>query len=340
MYALGFHPIPRPGRRARTLMLPHDKREALATGPGETPQPSPGNMACPMGRSRDEPAAAIARAGWGRTAFRRRGRLHLLLPRAVDRAHRVQDRARHPGRPRPSCCSRRPWRTSSACLPASISAVRTPEATGFDLFLFQLDLHRRDQRAAGALYRHPSPRTAFRATRCAATTPTCFLILMTRMLPAHRHHHSPLHPVSVGAAERHLHRDHPALHGIQPALHHLDDEEFLRRVAAGGGRTRRGSTAAANGGSSSASACRRSRAALPQRQCSGLILTWNEFLFAFILSNDQTRTIPVAMAQKRSTSWGLLAATETLFLLPVAAAVFVLAGDTCCAGLTFGTIRR
>ncbi len=71
----------------------------------------------------------------------------------------------------------------------------------------------------------------------------------------------------------------------------------------------------------------------------GLILTWNEFLFAFVLTNDETRTIPVAMAQKRAVSWGLLAATETLFLLPVVVAVFVLQGYLL-RGLTFGTIRR
>ncbi len=45
----------------------------------------------------------------------------------------------------------------------------------------------------------------------------------------------------------------------------------------------------------------------------GLILTWNEYLFALLLSGVETRTVPVAMAQTIGgdigVRWKLLAAT-------------------------------
>jgi multiple sugar transport system permease protein len=75
----------------------------------------------------------------------------------------------------------------------------------------------------------------------------------------------------------------------------------------------------------------------------GLILTWNEFLFALLLSGVETRTIPVAMAQTIGgdigVRWGLLAAIETLFLVPVVVVVFVLQNHLL-RGVTFGTIKR
>ncbi len=75
----------------------------------------------------------------------------------------------------------------------------------------------------------------------------------------------------------------------------------------------------------------------------GLILTWNEFLFALLLTGYETRTVPVAMAQTIGgdigVRWGLLAAIETLFLLPVIVVVFFLQ-DYLLRGVTFGTIKR
>ena len=60
----------------------------------------------------------------------------------------------------------------------------------------------------------------------------------------------------------------------------------------------------------------------------GLILTWNEFLFALLLSGVETRTVPVAMSQTIGgdigVRWGLLAAIETLFLIPVIIVTFAL----------------
>src|ERR1700730_8790665 len=75
----------------------------------------------------------------------------------------------------------------------------------------------------------------------------------------------------------------------------------------------------------------------------GLILTWNEFLFALLLSGVETRTVPVAMAQTIGgdigVRWGLLAATETLFLIPVIIVTFALQNQLL-RGVTFGTIKR
>ncbi len=75
----------------------------------------------------------------------------------------------------------------------------------------------------------------------------------------------------------------------------------------------------------------------------GLILTWNEFLFALLLTGVETRTVPVAMAQTIGgdigVRWGLLAAIETLFLVPVIVVTFVLQNQLL-RGVTFGTIKR
>jgi len=76
----------------------------------------------------------------------------------------------------------------------------------------------------------------------------------------------------------------------------------------------------------------------------GLILTWNEFLFALLLTGSDTRTVPVAMNQAvssggRGTDWTLLAAIETLFLIPIFLVTFFLQ-DHLLRGVTFGTVKR
>ncbi len=76
----------------------------------------------------------------------------------------------------------------------------------------------------------------------------------------------------------------------------------------------------------------------------GLILTWNEFLFALLLSGKETRTVPVAMNQAvssggRGTDWTLLASIETLFLIPVFLVTFFLQ-DHLLRGVTFGTVKK
>ena len=76
----------------------------------------------------------------------------------------------------------------------------------------------------------------------------------------------------------------------------------------------------------------------------GIILTWNEFLFALLLSSVDTRTVPVAMSQAVSGGgigvlWGLLAAIETLFLIPVFLVTFFMQNQLL-RGVTFGTVKR
>ncbi len=74
----------------------------------------------------------------------------------------------------------------------------------------------------------------------------------------------------------------------------------------------------------------------------GLILTWNEFLFALLLTGIETRTVPVAMSQTIGgdigVRWGLLAAIETLFLIPVMLVTFFLQNHLL-RGVTFGTVK-
>ena len=74
-----------------------------------------------------------------------------------------------------------------------------------------------------------------------------------------------------------------------------------------------------------------------------LILTWNEFLFALLLTGTDTRTVPVAMARtiggELGVDWGLLAAIITLFLIPVFAVTYLLQNHLL-RGVTFGTIKK
>jgi multiple sugar transport system permease protein len=74
-----------------------------------------------------------------------------------------------------------------------------------------------------------------------------------------------------------------------------------------------------------------------------VILTWNEFIFALLLSGTETRTVPVAIARTIGgaigVDWGLLSAIETLFIIPVVLVTFVLQSQLL-RGVTFGTIRR
>ncbi len=74
-----------------------------------------------------------------------------------------------------------------------------------------------------------------------------------------------------------------------------------------------------------------------------IILTWNEFLFALMLTGTETRTVPVAIVRTIGGSigvdWGLLSAIETLFIIPVVLVTFALQSQLL-RGVTFGTIRR
>jgi multiple sugar transport system permease protein len=74
-----------------------------------------------------------------------------------------------------------------------------------------------------------------------------------------------------------------------------------------------------------------------------VILTWNEFVFALLLTGTQTRTVPVQIVRTiggaMGVDWGLLSALETLFIIPVVLVTFALQNQLL-RGVTFGTIRR
>ncbi len=75
----------------------------------------------------------------------------------------------------------------------------------------------------------------------------------------------------------------------------------------------------------------------------GLILTWNEFLFALLLTGVETRTVPVAMARTMGgevgVDYGLLAAIVTLFLVPIFIVTYILQNQLL-RGVTFGTVKK
>jgi multiple sugar transport system permease protein len=58
-----------------------------------------------------------------------------------------------------------------------------------------------------------------------------------------------------------------------------------------------------------------------------VFLTWNEFLFALIMTRKEAVTLPVALStfrQDRGLLWGMMSATIVVATLPVMAIVFVL----------------
>ncbi|CUH42736.1 carbohydrate ABC transporter permease [Ruegeria atlantica] len=74
-----------------------------------------------------------------------------------------------------------------------------------------------------------------------------------------------------------------------------------------------------------------------------LILTWNEFIFALLLTGTETRTVPVAIASniggEIGVDWGRLSAMVSLFLIPVFIVTFALQNQLL-RGVTFGTVRK
>ena len=75
----------------------------------------------------------------------------------------------------------------------------------------------------------------------------------------------------------------------------------------------------------------------------GLILTWNEFLMALLLTGTAMRTVPIAMGASLgggvNVQRGLLAAIETIYLIPVVLVSFVLQNQLL-RGVIFGTVRQ
>jgi len=72
-----------------------------------------------------------------------------------------------------------------------------------------------------------------------------------------------------------------------------------------------------------------------------IINVWNEFLFALLLTERSARTVPVAIASTRGEvgiNWGLIAALETLYVIPAIILIFLLQ-KYLLRGMTFGTVR-
>lgn len=74
-----------------------------------------------------------------------------------------------------------------------------------------------------------------------------------------------------------------------------------------------------------------------------MILTWNEFIFALLLTSTDTRTVPVAMANtiggEIGVDWGLLSSIVCLFLIPIFVVTYSLQTQLL-RGVTFGTVKK
>ena len=85
------------------------------------------------------------------------------------------------------------------------------------------------------------------------------------------------------------------------------------------------------------------KAGLAATSVFALILTWNEFLFALLLTGKGTRTMPNAMARtiggEINVDYGLLAAMICFFLVPILLITYVLQNQLL-RGVTFGTIKK
>ena len=72
------------------------------------------------------------------------------------------------------------------------------------------------------------------------------------------------------------------------------------------------------------------------------IFSWNEFLFAILLTNFHARTLPVAasaLMTDRLVLWGELCATSVMIYLPVMAFA-LLVRRYMVKGLTFGAVNQ
>lgn len=73
-----------------------------------------------------------------------------------------------------------------------------------------------------------------------------------------------------------------------------------------------------------------------------LIMAWNEFSFALLLTTNNARTAPPSIAQSMGTSgtnWGYIAAGSLLLVLPVVVFTFLLR-EHLLRGFTFGVVRE
>ena len=72
-----------------------------------------------------------------------------------------------------------------------------------------------------------------------------------------------------------------------------------------------------------------------------LIFSWNEFLFALILTQNQSKTIPVsiqAFSSSMGINWGPFMATAFIAILPIMIFTFIMQRYLV-RGLTFGAVK-
>ncbi|MCB1497814.1 MAG: carbohydrate ABC transporter permease [Bauldia sp.] len=84
-----------------------------------------------------------------------------------------------------------------------------------------------------------------------------------------------------------------------------------------------------------------SRPAIAAATIFALMTSWNEFVFAVVLSNTQTRTVPVAISSfvgEVYVSWGELAAATTIGMVPTLILAFI-GQRYLLYGLTFGGVK-
>lgn len=74
-----------------------------------------------------------------------------------------------------------------------------------------------------------------------------------------------------------------------------------------------------------------------------IITAWNEYVFAFILNNNNASTVPVFIARNSQgtagINWGIIAAMSVVFVIPVFIFTFLVRNHLL-RGVTFGAVRR
>ena len=119
-----------------------------------------------------------------------------------------------------------------------------------------------------------------------------------------------------------LHRRDPHLHDVRAAVRGLDAARLPRSTSRRSSRRRRWSTARAASGRSAGSCSRSSRPGSSRPSVFVFITSWNEFIFAYVLLNDQSKqTITVWLSAfygtSRQVDWGGLMAGSILAAIPV-----------------------
>ena len=160
-------------------------------------------------------------------------------------------------------------------------------------------------------------------------------------LPAGHHRHSLLRDRAQPAAGRHAHRAHPHLRRLWAALRHLAHARILPGYAAPRSKKRPSSTAAPSGSGSAGSSCRWHFPGLAVTSIFAFIYSWNELLYASMLTSFNAKTIPVVVSgfiSDQFLRWGEMTAIGTLMIIPVL--IFAAGAQRYLVrGLTFGAVK-